>query len=122
MRCLVQGAGCLAQGAGCLVLGAVVLLPSAAGAQTTDAGRLEISGGVQWAGRTTMGTADATETAPDGSRFRLFASDESLTPAAGVEGRVGFRLLPKLQVEGAVSFSKPQLEARLRSDIEGISD
>jgi hypothetical protein len=85
-------------------------------------GRFELGGGVLWAGRANTGAEDATETSADGSRFRLFSSSQSFAPAIGIETRFGVRLTRALQLEGNASFSKPQLEAQLTSDVEGIPD
>jgi hypothetical protein len=69
-----------------------------------------------------MGAADATETAANGTRFRLFSSDSSLAGAFGLEGRVGVRLTTALQLEGSASHATPTLRTRIRSDAEGIPD
>lgn len=85
-------------------------------------GRFEIAAGGLWAAPVSMGAADATETAPNGTRFRLFSSESSLGSTAGFEGRVGVRLTPALQLEGSASHATPALRTRIRSDAEGIPD
>jgi hypothetical protein len=85
-------------------------------------GRFEVAAGGLWAAPVSMGAADATETAPNGTRFRLFSSESSLASAIGLEGRVGVRLTRALQLEGAASHAAPTLRTRIRSDAEGIPD
>lgn len=123
----VRAAARRAPAAACRVIGAAVcalaLWPATARAQTAPpGGRFEVAAGGLWIQGASVGGADATETAPDGSRFRLFASRGSLGPAAGLEGRVGVRLGTVLRVEGSGSFAKPDLRVRISSDVEGVSD
>jgi hypothetical protein len=107
----------------CWGLGAAAaLIASPLYAQPSMPGRFELGGGVLWAGRANVGDEDASETASNGSRFRLFSSSQSFASAVGIETRFGVRLTPTLQLEANASFSKPQLEARLTSDVEGIPD
>lgn len=102
----------------CALLGSVTLE-----AQTLALpGRFEVAAGGLWAGPVSMGEADATETAPNGARFRLFASDSSFASAIGLEGRVGVRITPVLQLEGSTSYATPELRTRIRADAEGIPD
>lgn len=120
-------AACRAPAATCWVIGAAFSVlaswPVPARAQAAPpGGRFEVAAGGLWVQGTSVGRADATETAPDGTRFRLFASRGSLGPAAGLEGRVGVRLSTILRLEGSGSFAKPDLRARISSDVEGISD
>lgn len=104
------------------VCGAVIVLPVPLRAQASPPGRVEVAAGARWVGRTSAGGADATETAADGTRFRLFATDSSLGSAAAVEGRVGVRVTRLLQLEGSASYGRPQLRVRISSDVEGIPD
>ena len=100
-----------------------LLLSVTVEAQTpAQPGRFEIAAGGRWAAPVSMGAADATETAPNGTRFRLFASESSLGSAAGFEGRVGVQLTAALQLEGSASHATPALRTRIRSDAEGIPD
>lgn len=95
-------------------------LPAAAQAQAVALpGRFEIAAGLLWAGTTSAGAADATETAPDGSRFGLFSSESSLARAIGLEGRIGVRLTSRLQLEGSASHASPDLRTRISADSEG---
>jgi hypothetical protein len=100
-----------------------LLLPGTLEGQTvTLPGRFEVAAGGLWAAPVSMGAADATETSPNGTRFRLFSSESSLANAIGLEGRVGVRLTTALQLEGLASRAAPTLRTRIRSDAEGIPD
>jgi len=100
-----------------------LLVPAAVEGQTVALpGRFEVGAGGLWAAPVSVGAADATETAPNGTRFRLFSSESSLASAPGLEGWVGFRLTPALQLEGSASHAAPSLRTRIRSDAEGIPD
>jgi opacity protein-like surface antigen len=83
-----------------------------------DRGRFELSAGPLWTGRASFGTALATETSASGGRFLLFSSSSELAAAAGVEGRIGVRLTPALQVEASSSYSR----VPLRTTVSGDSD
>ena len=104
------------------ILCGVLLSGTAEGQTVALPGRLEIAAGGLWAGPMSMGAADATETAPNGTRFRLFSSESSLASAIGLEGRVGVRLTTALQLEGSASYAAPTLRTRIRSDAEGVPD
>jgi hypothetical protein len=100
-----------------------LLLPGTVEGQTVALpGRFEVAAGGLWAGPMSMGAADATETAPNGTRFRLFSSESSLGSALGLEGRVGVRLTTALQLEGSASRAAPTLRTRIRSAGEGRPD
>jgi len=100
-----------------------LLLPGTVEGQTVPLpGRFEVAAGGLWAAPVSMGAADATETAPNGTRFRLFSSESSFASAIGFEGRVGVRLSRALQLEGSASHAAPTLRTRIRSDAEGIPD
>ena len=100
-----------------------LLLPVTVEGQTVALpGRFEVAAGGLWAAPVSMGAADATETAPNGTRFRLFSSESSLASAIGFEGRVGVRLTSVLQLEGLASHAMPTRRTRIRSDAEGIPD
>jgi hypothetical protein len=101
----------------------LLLLPgSLEGQPVALPGRFEVAAGGLWAAPASMGAADATETAANGTRFRLFSSESSLASAIGPEGRVGVRLTKSLQLEGSASHTTPTLRTRIRSDAEGIPD
>jgi hypothetical protein len=102
----------------CCACAAVSLLTaSTARAQSGAQGRFEIAGGVLWTGHASMGAAGATEASPSG-RFTLFSTSTQLAAAAGAEARVGVRLTPVLEIEGASSYARPQLRTTISSDVE----
>jgi hypothetical protein len=104
------------------ILCGVLLAGTAEGQTVALPGRFEVAAGGFWALPMSMGAADATETAPNGTRFRLFSSETSLASAIGLEGRVGVRLTTALQLEGSASHAAPTLRTRIRSDAEGVPD
>jgi hypothetical protein len=103
--------------AGCACVAVVLLSASTARAQSGGDGRFEISGGVLWTGRASMGAASATEASPSG-RFTLFSTSTELAAAPGVEARVGVRLMPTIDIEGASSYARPQLRTTIGGDVE----
>jgi hypothetical protein len=101
-----------------------LLLSGTAHAQSAPPlpGRFEIAAGGLWVGRTPVGTADATLTDAAGGRFRLFATESQLDAAPAIEGRVGIRLLRRLEAEGSVSYAVSNLSTRIGFDFEGAAD
>jgi hypothetical protein len=83
-----------------------------------ERGRLELSAGLLWTGRASFGSAAATETSASGGPFLLFSTSSELAAAGGVEGRIGVRLTPALQVEASSSYGRVQL----RTTVSGDSD
>jgi hypothetical protein len=83
-----------------------------------ERGRLELSAGLLWTGRASFGSAAATETSASGGPFLLFSTSSELAAAGGIEGRIGVRLTPALQVEASSSYGRVQL----RTTISGDSD
>jgi len=83
-----------------------------------ERGRFELSAGPLWTGRASFGSAAATETSASGGRFLLFSTSSELAAAAGIEGRIGVRLTPALQVEASSSYGRVQL----RTTVSGDSD
>jgi hypothetical protein len=104
-----------------LVAGLIAVGTSDAMAQPTP-GKLDLGAGVQWTGAMALGDMDATETASNGSRFRLFASSTSLEPSTGLEGSVRFQVAPAVEVGVASSFSRARLRSKIASDVEGVPD
>src|SRR6266540_6604984 len=96
-----------------LFLACVCLLVAAeTSAQTpavARAGRFEIAAGPQWQGTVGMGTADATLTAANGTRFTLFSTSSELARATGVEARVGARLTRRVDLEATLGYAVPAL-------------
>ena len=103
---------------------ACVLGAASAGAQPVsppDAGlpgRVEIAAGAMWIGRTSFGTADATETAAGGSAFTLFSTASALGAAPAADLRVGVRLTRVLQAEATGSYAAPVLTTTTSADAE----
>jgi hypothetical protein len=95
---------------------------AAASAQPPRPARFDVAGGVRWTPQMKLHEMDADETSASGGRFRLFASETMLDPAASVEGRVGFLLTSILQVGVTGSFAKSRLSTRLSADVENIPD
>jgi hypothetical protein len=93
------------------VVAALALAPAAAFAQEPLPGRLELGFGVQRTGSLQLGGASANETTADGSAAPLFSTMTEASAAAGIEGRIGVRLVRGFQVEASASYSKPQLRA-----------
>jgi hypothetical protein len=81
-------------------------------------GRFELGAGPIWAGASSFGTSDATETAADGGGFRLFSTSTKLASATGVEARAGFGVTRLLQAELAVSYAEPELRTIVSADSE----
>jgi hypothetical protein len=81
-------------------------------------GRFECAVGPVWLGQTSFGTSDATETAADGGRFRLFSASTALQSASGFEARVGVRMTRVVQAEAVAAYSLPVLTTRVSGDVE----
>jgi len=82
------------------------------------AGRVEVAVGASRIGAASAGARDATLTAADGSRFRLFSTTSELAAASGVEVRLGARVAPILDVEMVASYAVPRLTTSVTADIE----
>jgi hypothetical protein len=106
-----------------LVIAAAAMLPSRAFAQPAEP-RLEVSGGALYLSGQQLADADAnlTRNQVGGDSFTLFESDARVKAAAGIEGRVAWRVTRAMAIEGGVLYSRPQLSARIQSDVEGIPD
>jgi hypothetical protein len=90
-------------------------------AQSSDGrlpGRFEFAVGPLWLGRTSFGTSDASETAADGGRFRLFSTSSELKSSSGLEARAGIRMTRALQAEAVAAYSMPVLTVRASGDVE----
>jgi hypothetical protein len=82
------------------------------------AGRIEVAVGALRIGAASAGARDATLTAADGSRFRLFSTSSELAAASGVELRLGARVAPVLDVEIVASYAVPRLTTSVTADVE----
>ena len=107
-----------------LLVWAYVQHPSPAVAQTGRqpiAGRIEVAAGPWWSGATSVGAQEATLTAADGSRFRLFSTSSGLDPAPGVELRVGARVARVVDAELVASYAVPRLSTTITADAENAA-
>jgi hypothetical protein len=102
----------------CTLLAAV---PAVAGAQTRRV-ELGVGGGV--AGGRSLGERDAIlhNNDPSASAFRLFSSDARLGGAAALEGRVGYRITPRLSIDGILTVARPELAVSLGADAENAAE
>jgi len=109
-----------------LVLLALAVLAAPTAAQSRPPARpaaprrVELGVGGGLAGGLSLGTRDASllSNNASGSPFRLFATDTRLSPAGVVEGRVGYRLTPRLMLEAALTVGWPRLTTALSADAE----
>jgi hypothetical protein len=109
---------------GLVRIGAAFLLASAvpAGTAAAQEGRLVAGVGVRWLGKMPSGAVDATETAPNSTRYRLFATDTVLASAAQIDTSVGVRLTRAIEAEVSASYGSADLRTQIASDVEGIPD
>jgi hypothetical protein len=84
-----------------------------------EPGRVEIGIGPQWTGHAALGSRNANETTGSGSPFTLFSSSTDLASAAGLEARIGVRVLRRLEAEVVGSYATPSLVIRTSADSEG---
>ncbi|HZI78939.1 MAG TPA: outer membrane beta-barrel protein [Vicinamibacterales bacterium] len=105
-------------------------IPTLADAQTPRppsrppaARRVEIGAGAGVAGGVTLGERDAAlrSNAVTPSPFRLFSTSTSLDSAPFFEVRIGYRMTPRLTVEGTLGASRPTLTSALTADVENAA-
>jgi hypothetical protein len=82
------------------------------------AGRLDVSGGLRWNGKTAFAEVDATETSPGGQRLTLFKSRSSLESSAGFETAIGIWLTSRFEAEVALIYSPTQVRTDVTADYE----
>jgi len=107
-----------------LLLGLIGVHAPAARAQSVDErlpGRFELAVGPAWLGPVSYGTSDATETAADGSRFRLFSTSTGLQSTPGIEARFGVRVTHALQAEAEAAYGRPTLTTKITGDAESAA-
>ena len=92
--------------------------PAAQTVREPIAGRIEVAVGASRVGTAAVGARDATLTAADGTRFRLFSTSSELASASGVELRLGTRVAPVLDVEIVGSYAVPRLITTVTADAE----
>jgi hypothetical protein len=85
--------------------------------------RIEVGIGGGIAGGLVLGERDATlrSNAASASPFRLFTADTRLDPSPLLEVRLGYRLTPRLVVEGTLGLSRPELVSSLSGDAENAT-
>ena len=96
----------------------LALAPNAYAQFTPPAGRFEISGGVDWLGRSSLGAREASETTATGSATPLFNTSTTLESAPAVTVRLGARVSRRLEAEAFLSYAKPKLSTTVTNDIE----
>jgi hypothetical protein len=100
-------------------LGILMLVGGPARAQSHPLpGRIEAAVGVAWAGRTSLGSIDATETTGAGGVSRIFSTTTEIASAAAIEGRVAFRLPRRLEVEATAAYATPLIKTTISNDVE----
>jgi hypothetical protein len=113
-----------------LVVGAVlVALPLPAAAQARGparppaAPRIEAGVGAGLAGGLTLGERDATlrSNSVTPTPFRLFSTATRLAPSPRLEVRLGYRLTPRLTIEGTLGMAQPDLTSSLSADVENAA-
>jgi hypothetical protein len=87
-----------------------------------EPGRLEVSVGALWIGQLALGSNDANETTPTGGNLKIFSTSTDLGSVAGLEARMGVRLLQSLEAEVEGSYGTPQLKVTITGDIENAPD
>jgi hypothetical protein len=113
---------------GLIGIALLLVLPAAAAAQPyigvriPHKGSLELGGGVFWAGGYDAGSADANETTAGTAPLTLFAVDGRMKSGPGAAVQVGVYLGRRVSAEAAFHYSRPILQARVKSDFESASD
>lgn len=102
----------------CIVSVGDVRAAAAQSVPATGPGRLEVAIGALWIGHQALGSNDANETTPGGSKLRIFSTSSDLASVAGFEGRIAVRLMRSLEAEVEASYGTPQLNVTISNDIE----
>jgi hypothetical protein len=109
-----------------LLIAAIVLGPAVPARAQAPArkGSLELAVGGVWAGGSSLGRDEATETRNQigGDRFTLFAASSRIDPGGGGEARLALYLTPRIAVEAGGYVARHRVATRLSSDVEGIPD
>ena len=111
-----------------LVLAALVAMPPVAWAQPsppaaaggTTSTRIELAGGVGWLGGVALGDRDASlrPNSTSAEPFRLFASETRAEGTPSVHARVGVALGRRYQLEGQLSYTRPDRTTTVSADVE----
>lgn len=92
-------------------------------AQTTPVQpRVLLDLGGAWIGGGSLGSTDATYTTPSGQSFTLFSTSQSWSGGAGVIAHVQVRLTPRIALEAAESWTRPEIRASISGDFEGAAN
>jgi hypothetical protein len=85
--------------------------------------RVEVGLGAGYAGDVSLGDREATlsATGTSSTPFSLFSTETSLEPGPVVDIRLGYRLTPRLMVEGLLSLGRPTLTSSLGGDAENAA-
>jgi hypothetical protein len=109
-------------GAACAVA-AVLFVPAPLAAQSTDAGRVEVSGGVVLVGGYDFGESVAELTPNSGSgSYDFFTTESRVKQGLGLLARIGVVVSPAVVVEGGLRFTKPVYAVSVSDDVEGAAD
>lgn len=85
--------------------------------------RFELSAGGVYGTGYDLGQEDANLIAnPGGGPYTLFESQTRADGGPGAEARIGFRLTPRLMIEGGALWLRPRLASRLTADLESAPD
>jgi len=82
------------------------------------AGRVEVGGGIAWMGKSSLGSADATQTTSSGGSSRLFSTSSELDAAPGWELHVGVRVTDRLELSAGASLARPAISTTISNDVE----
>jgi hypothetical protein len=98
----------------------MVITPGVARAQSP--GRIEIAGGVRWFASESLGAEPSEQLKNGGTTRTVFSSDTQLGPSLGFDGRIGMRIAPRVQLEGAFVFNPTEATTEVSGDVEGAAD
>jgi len=107
--------------AGFTLVAALAAVEASAQPSAPGSGRIEVSAGAAWIGTQSYGAADASETTPTNTAFRLFSTASELGSAPLFGARVGVRVAGTLVVEGDASYGRPELRVTTSSDVESAT-
>jgi hypothetical protein len=94
------------------------VLAGASPAIAQQPGRVTVSGGLEWMGGASYGSAAANEVTASGGSLPLFTTASDLSASAGVGARVAVRLTHLFEVEAAGTYSRPTIESTISNDFE----
>jgi hypothetical protein len=90
-------------------------------AQSSVAGRYEVSAGGKWFGPIGVATKSASETTPGGGTSPLFASTTTLDSSFSAAAGFGVRLTRAIHAEMAATYGSGQLSSRVTGDAEQVA-